>query len=184
MGLEEVAGRVKECRKCPLFRNRTQAVPGEGLEDARVLFIGEAPGREEDLSGKPFVGRAGKLLTKLLEDAGLKRNRVFITSVIKCRPPGNRLPKRDETNACYPYLNEQIRILKPDIIVLLGNTAIKTVVGLNGITKLHGKVIIKEKENYLPMFHPAAGVRNRKLIPLMKEDMEGLSRHLIKLGAC
>ena len=145
------------CRLCDLAEGRICAVPGEGPNPARIMLIGEAPGREEDLTGRPFVGRAGRLLDRALAQAGLARADVFITSIIKCRPPKNRKPKAGEVKACIPYLMAQIDILKPDIVCLMGNVAAGAVLGMNGIASLRGQIL---HDRFLVTYHPAAVLRN------------------------
>ena len=124
--LEKLADEVRQCRKCDLGSSRTNAVPGEGNPDARIMFIGEAPGADEDAQGRPFVGRAGKLLDKIIAACGLERGDVYIGNILKCRPPGNRDPRADEIIACLPYLQRQIELIKPDVIVALGAHAART----------------------------------------------------------
>lgn len=124
--LEKLAEEVRQCRKCELGSSRTNAVPGEGNPDARIMFVGEAPGADEDAQGRPFVGRAGKLLDKIIQACGLKRGDVYIGNILKCRPPGNRDPKVDEITACSPYLHRQVELIEPEIIVALGAHAART----------------------------------------------------------
>ncbi len=158
--LERLHKQIKECRKCGLWKTRRHAVPGEGNPHAEIMFIGQAPGRTEDATGRPFVGRAGKLLTELLEKNGIRRKDVFITSVIKCFPPRNRTPKAGEISACNPFIRKQIELIKPKTIVLLGNIAIKTILGDAGsLDKIHGKKISREGMTYIPTYHPAAAMR-------------------------
>jgi len=177
--------RILECRLCRLWENRTHAVPGEGNLDAEIMFIGEAPGRFEDLEGRPFVGAAGKLLTELVEGIGLRREDVYITNVVKCRPPGNRDPKPDEIRTCSPYLDEQIQIIRPSIIVTLGRHStgyILSRVGISttGISRVRGRIF---KVSYppginvivIPTYHPAAALYNPKIKDYLKRDF-----HLIK----
>lgn len=178
MEMKEITGIIGDCSLCSLSTTRTRAVPGEGPDNSRVIFIGEAPGRDEDIKGRPFVGRSGKLLTRLLDDSGLGRKNVFITSILKCRPPENRQPKKGEVKACYPYLEKQLKILNPHVIVPLGNTAIKALLGLTGISRLRGTTIKENGFVYFPMYHPAAGIRNGNLIPDMKRDMSALVKIL------
>ncbi len=162
--LEKVHSQIRKCKKCRLWKTRRHAVPGEGNARAKIMFIGQAPGRTEDATGRPFIGRAGKLLTELLAKNGLKREDVFITSVIKCFPLRNRIPKRDEITACNPYIRKQIALIKPKTIVLLGNVAIKTVLGDAGkLGKIHGKKIVRKGVVYVPAYHPAAAIRFPKL---------------------
>lgn len=130
--LRELEEEIRRCTKCPLHRHRAKAVPGEGDPNAKVFFIGEAPGRNEDLEGRPFVGAAGKLLNRLLELAGLSRSAVFITNVVKCRPPGNRDPRPEEIEACAPYLDRQLAAVRPDIVVTLGRHSTAYLLGRAG----------------------------------------------------
>lgn len=173
--LEKVHAQIRKCRKCRLWKTRKHAVPGEGNPKAKIMFIGQAPGKTEDETGRPFVGRAGKLLTELLANVGLKREEVFITSVLRCFPPRNRMPKKDEINACNPYLKKQIALIKPKTIVLLGNIAIKTVLGdIGKLEKIHGKKIKRNGITYIPTYHPAAGIRFPKLKKKIEMDFKTL----------
>jgi uracil-DNA glycosylase len=156
-GLPALHEKICACRLCDLAQERTCAVPGEGPTPARIMLIGEAPGREEDLTGRPFVGRAGRLLDQALAQAGVERSEVFITSIIKCRPPKNRKPKAGEIKVCLPYLMAQIEILKPDIVCLMGNVATGAVLGMNGIVSLRGQIL---HDRFLVTYHPAAVLRN------------------------
>jgi DNA polymerase len=150
--LEKIAEEVRQCRKCSLGSLRTNAVPGEGNPDARIMFIGEAPGADEDAQGRPFVGRAGKLLDKIIEACGLKRNDVFIGNILKCRPPDNRDPRAEEIISCLPYLQRQIEIIKPEIIVALGAHAART---LLNTTKSIGQLRGHFHEYYTGIGRPA-----------------------------
>lgn len=175
--LEKLHAKIRVCRKCDLWRSRTKAVPGEGSSRAKIMFIGEAPGRVEDYTGRPFVGRAGKLLTELIGSIGLKRKDVFITSPIKCRPPKNRKPKQKEIDTCMPYLKKQIEIINPRAIVLLGNTAIKTILDkMEGINKIHGESMRKDGRLYFLTFHPAAGIRATRNKLKLQEDFSRLKK--------
>lgn len=175
--LEQLHNRVKECKKCELSETRKNAAPGEGSENSKIMFLGEAPGRVEDETGRPFVGRCGQLLTKLIESIGLERENVFITSPVKCRPPNNRRPKKSEICSCITYLDRQIEIIKPEIIVLLGNTAIETMLGkMDGINKLHGKTINRDGRIYFLTFHPAAGIRATGNKIKLEEDFKKLQK--------
>jgi len=160
------------CRLCSLSEARKQAVPGSGPSPADIMLIGEAPGREEDLTGKPFVGRAGRLLDEALVQAGLDRSKIFITSVIKCRPPENRKPKKAEIDQCRPYLQAQIDILHPKIICLMGNTATLAVTGRQGVTTLRGQIL---QDRFLVTYHPAAVLRNRNLMEEFVSDLKRLN---------
>ena len=159
--LRQVAAEVVVCPKCELARTRTHAVPGDGNPHARVMLIGEGPGWHEDQQGKPFVGNAGKFLNELLAKAGLKREEVFITNVVKCRPPGNRDPLPEEIAACSPYLARQIELVAPRVIVTLGNFATKHLLQTKeGITKLRGRTHPHPSgATVVPTYHPAAVLR-------------------------
>lgn len=177
--LRRVAEEVRRCRRCPLTETRRNPVPGEGPASAEIMFIGEAPGYYEDLSGRPFVGQAGNLLTKLLKSIGLRRENVFITNVVKCRPPGNRPPRLSEAEACRGFLKRQMEIVRPKIICLLGNSALNALLGERerlSIGRLHGKPIKRDGVMYLPMYHPAAALYDKGLEEVLRRDMEELKR--------
>jgi len=188
--MEAVANEVKACRKCRLGDTRTNAVPGEGSLDATILFIGEAPGYWEDAKGRPFVGAAGKLLDTLLSEINLSRSTVYITNVIKCRPPKNRAPSPTEVETCTPYLKRQIKTIMPEIIVTLGRHATSYVLfesGIKdaaGITKLRGKVysvkLFGLPVSVLPTFHPAAVLYNAKYKDPLKRDFQLLKSLVAK----
>ena len=182
--MEEIFKEVLECRKCGLWRTRRNPVPGEGSLDAKIMFIGEAPGYWEDVKGRPFVGAAGKLLDKLLAGIGLSREEVFIGNILKCRPPGNRDPQPEEVNACTPYLDRQIRIIQPKIIVTLGRYASayifsKARIPFSGISRVHGKVyhanVLDLGITLIPMYHPAVALYNAKLRSALEEDFRILA---------
>ncbi len=157
--LATLTEQIQACRKCRLCEQRTQAVPGDGTAEAEVLMIGEGPGKDEDLQGKPFVGRAGKLLTELIESIGWRREQVFIANVVKCRPPNNRDPEPDEIAACYPYLEEQIRIIQPKLIVTLGRHSMNRFLPGLRISSAHGQPVRRaDGQIYLPLYHPAAAL--------------------------
>ncbi|MGI6452175.1 MAG: uracil-DNA glycosylase [Syntrophomonadaceae bacterium] len=157
-GLEVI---VKECSKCPLRNSCQQVVFGEGKPDSKIMFIGEGPGKDEDIQGRPFVGRAGQLLNKILQAAEMQRNQVYITNVVKCRPPGNRLPGNEEVRLCRGYLEAQIRLIKPSIIVCLGSLASQVVIDAKArITKIRGKWLTRNGILIMATFHPAALLRN------------------------
>jgi len=181
--LEQVAKELGESSDCPLKATAKNAVPGEGHPSAELLFIGEAPGRNEDEQGRPFVGSAGKVLSALLESIKLTREDVFITSIEKFRPPNNRDPKPIEIMACFPYLEQQIHIIQPKIIVTLGRHALRRMleweanqeVAPPSIEKLHGKLIIgKSGRKYFPIYHPAAVLYNPKLRTYLQKDFQKL----------
>lgn len=184
-----IVDEISNCKKCRLHETRNNPVPGEGSLNTRILIIGEAPGEKEDLAGKPFVGAAGRLLDSLLDKAGLKRSDVFITNIVKCRPPKNRKPRKDEIANCIPYLIRQIQLLKPEIIVLLGNTAAETIMELagfkwNGIVKEHGRIVETNifglKAVLIPTFHPAAALYNPRLRRILEEDFEKIVKEQIR----
>ena len=173
-GLVELYREVQACTKCPLHETRTKAVFGAGDADADLMFVGEAPGAEEDRQGLPFVGRAGQLLNELLSGIGMAREDVFIANVLKSRPPGNRDPQPLEIEACRPYLFEQVRLIEPKVVCTLGNFATKLLSGSPaGITKVRGAPQVHELGGrtvfLLPLFHPAAALRT----PAVKEALRG-----------
>ena len=170
---------VKACTKCPLHETRTKAVFGAGDADAGLMFVGEAPGAEEDRQGLPFVGRAGQLLNQMLEEIGLSREEVFIANVLKSRPPDNRDPQLLEIDACKPYLFEQIRLIEPTVICTLGNFATKLLSGNPaGITRVHGTPQVHELGSrtvfLLPLFHPAAALRTPAVKESLRSDLATL----------
>jgi len=178
-----VASEVTVCTKCQLWKTRKNAVPGEGGARSKIMFVGEAPGRSEDAQGRPFVGAAGKFLDELLSEIGVPREDVFITNVVKCRPPRNRAPKSLEVQACTPYLDRQMRIIKPKFIVTLGNYATayifsKAKLPFDGITLVHGKphkaTILSMKVIVFPMFHPATALYNPKYKAILRQDFQSL----------
>ncbi|MEK6825900.1 MAG: uracil-DNA glycosylase [Nanoarchaeota archaeon] len=189
--LDELKRRIVADETLPLREGATNVVMGKGNAEASILFVGEAPGRNEDLQGMPFVGAAGKNLDKLLAAVGLSLNEVYIANILKYRPPENRAPQIDEIKAHTPYLIEQIRILKPKVVCSLGNYATKFfLAGLQpegmeeqpGITTVRGKIKELEFEGIkfklIPLFHPAAIIYNRKLIPLWEEDLEVVKKEI------
>jgi DNA polymerase len=176
--LEKIAAEVRGCPLCKLSRTRRNAVPGEGQLSARVLFVGEAPGRSEDEKGRPFVGAAGKILDELLRKAGIERSRVFITNVVKCRPPGNRIPEEDEVSACTAYLERQLDLIQPKVICVLGRTAYSSLLGGESITANRGKIIEKNGRKYFLTIHPAAAIYRRSLVSVLEGDLKKLARTL------
>lgn len=161
--LEEVKKEVKDCTKCELCKKRTNTVFSDGTEDAEVMFIGEGPGADEDREGIPFVGKAGQLMNKAFIGLGIDREKVYIANIVKCRPPGNRTPEKKEADACLDYLRKQVAEVKPKIIILLGNTALKNILGYEyGITSSRGKWIEKKGIKYMPTFHPSALLRDEE----------------------
>ncbi|MHA2352083.1 MAG: uracil-DNA glycosylase, partial [Candidatus Thorarchaeota archaeon] len=157
--LEELHEVIRKCTLCPLHETRTNAVPGEGPTTSRVMFIGEAPGAREDESGRPFVGRSGDLLISMIQEIGLSRETVFITSILKSRPPKNRAPTQVEICACRPYLERQIEIINPQVAVLLGGVAISSLVGPWKVSEAHGRFYETDDRTYFMTYHPAAALR-------------------------
>jgi uracil-DNA glycosylase family 4 len=173
--LADAAAQAADCTKCRLAQGRTQVVFGVGDPDADLMFIGEAPGFHEDKQGEPFVGAAGQLLTRMLGEIGLGRDRVYIANVIKCRPPGNRDPLPDEIESCTPWLVEQVSLIQPRVIVTLGNFATKFVLSTSvGITRLRGQIHDWHGRTVIPTFHPAAilhgGGEKSRQFQLLRED--------------
>jgi DNA polymerase len=179
--LEVIAQEVRTCTDCELCRGRTHAVPGVGNAHAKVMLIGEGPGFNEDKVGLPFVGQAGKLLTDLLEHAGLTREEVFITNVVKCRPPGNRDPLPDEIAACSNYLDRQIAAINPDVIVTLGRFSMSRWFKGERISQIHGKPRKFGERLIVPMYHPAAALHQRAILPDIQADFRELPVHLAKV---
>ena len=170
--LSELCEEILACRKCQaLVENRTKVVPGEGAVDADIMFIGEAPGWNEDQQGRPFVGQAGMFLTELITSIGLSRTQVYIANVIKCRPPQNRDPLPAEMHACRPWLEQQIEIIKPKMIVTLGRYSMAMFFPGKSIGKIHGTAIKKEGIIYYAMYHPAAALHQGSLRRTIQEDM-------------
>jgi uracil-DNA glycosylase family 4 len=170
---------IANCTLCPLHKSRTMAVPGHGDPEARVMFVGEAPGFHEDRQGLPFVGAAGHLLDELLQSIGLDRSEVFITNVIKCRPPGNRDPLPAEIEACAPYLDKQVELINPEIIVTLGRFSMARFLGPSAsITRVHGQPRLADERIVLPLLHPAAALRQERFRAQLQEGFLVLKRLL------
>ncbi|WP_297459407.1 type-4 uracil-DNA glycosylase [Thermococcus sp.] len=195
MGKEELMRKLEErirtCRKCPLSQLRTNAVPGSGSYDAKVMFVGEAPGYWEDQKGLPFVGRAGKVLDELLREIGLSRDEVYITNIVKCRPPENRDPTEEEIKACSPYLDRQIDIIRPKVIVPLGRHSMRYILEKFGfepepISRIHGKTFeahtLFGKITIMPTYHPAAALYRPQIMDELRKDFATLAKLLEKLG--
>jgi uracil-DNA glycosylase family 4 len=189
---EEIISEICSCHLCSLGEGRTNAVPGEGPVPARIMLIGEAPGKQEDASGRPFVGRAGAILNEMLGSAGIRREDVFVTSVIKCRPPKNRDPSPDEISACLPYLERQISLVRPGIIVPMGRFAAACILDMFGlpagtIGTIHGKSFFAERQGYspviIPVYHPAVITHNPRLKGTLAEDFQAI-RDLLQSGEC
>ena len=167
----ELYEKIAKCEDCRLCKQRRQAVPGEGREDAAILFIGEAPGWHEDQQGRPFVGPAGQFLEELLGSIKLKRSDVYIANVVKCRPPGNRDPLPDEIGACRKWLDRQIELIKPKMIVTLGRYSMARYFPGGSISKLHGTSRVSDGVTYFAMYHPAAALHQGSLRKVLMEDM-------------
>ena len=179
MNPEEILAQVREevaiCEKCELHHSRKKAVPGEGPIDSDIVFIGEGPGFHENEQGKPFVGAAGKFLEELLSDIGLSREEVFITNVVKCRPPGNRDPLPEEIDACTTnFLNRQIAAINPKVIVTLGRFSMNLLMPDSKISQVHGKAVKIQDRLVVPMYHPAAALHQGSLRPVIKQDFSQL----------
>jgi len=180
--LKELEKTISNCKKCPLHKKRLQAVPGIGPSPSIILVIGEAPGAKEDKLGLPFQGAAGSLLTKLLNGVGLDRNGLFITNLVKCRPPQNRPPTNKEIKTCAPYLKKQIILVSPKIILLLGAKALKAVSPDSlPISKVHGQSFRKDGIFYFPLYHPAAAIYNRSLQVVLVDDLIKVKNFLVTL---
>jgi uracil-DNA glycosylase len=179
--LAQVADEVRNCPKCELCRTRTHAVPGEGPAEARVMLIGEGPGWHEDQQGRPFVGASGKFLGELLGAAGLRREDVFITNVVKCRPPGNRDPMPDEIAACSEYLDRQIAAIDPEVVVTLGRFSMARWFPGERISKIHGQPKRDGRRVIVPMYHPAAALHQGALRSTIQEDFAKLPKILAEV---
>jgi uracil-DNA glycosylase len=179
--LEKIASEVIGCPLCKLSRSRINAVPGEGQLSSKIIIIGEAPGKNEDEQGKPFIGAAGRILNQALEKADIKRDEVFITNVVKCRPPGNRVPENDERDICRQYLDREISLIVPKVICILGSTAYSSILGGKSITKNRGKIIERNGLKYFLTIHPAAAIYNKNLRSVLNNDFFTLSKEIKKI---
>jgi DNA polymerase len=179
MDLKQFYEEIKDCTKCPLSRSRTQIVFGEGNPNARIMFVGEAPGYHEDQQGKPFVGAAGKLLTELLQSIGVSREDVYIANVLKCRPPDNRNPAPEEIEACLPHLRQQIELVNPKVVCTLGNFATQVLLEKKvGITKVRGQHFQVGNFFVVPALHPAAALHQGGMTQALREDFQNLKKFL------
>lgn len=176
---EELEDIVKQCRKCRLCENRKNVVFGVGNREADIMFIGEGPGADEDTQGEPFVGKAGKLMNMAFDMLGIKREEVYIANIVKCRPPNNRNPQDDEAESCLDYLRNQVILVKPKIIVLLGSVALKNILGKEyGITASRGKWLERKGILYMPTWHPAALLRDEnKKIDFIKDLKQVIKKY-------
>ena len=182
--LNEVRDDIISCRLCDLCKSRKKAVPGEGNMHAKLMFIGEAPGRIEDEIGRPFVGTAGKILDQVLENVGIFRSEVFITNIVKCRPPANRVPTDEERNMCRQFLDIEIKLVSPKIICILGRTALNSIFASWGksILQSRGKFINHDFTRYFLTIHPAAVIYNPKLRIVLEKDLSILSEEYKRLA--
>ena len=178
MSLKDLNDQILKCEKCALAKTRTNVVPGEGSGDAEIMFIGEGPGKNEDEQGVPFVGAAGKLLDKLIESIGLTRKDVYIANVVKCRPPGNRDPLPEEVEACRPWLDQQIEIIKPKLIVLLGRHSMDRFLPNQKISLDHGQPKRRNGQVYFPIYHPAAALYRNGLLKDLENDFQKIPKVL------
>jgi len=172
--LSQIGRVIKTCHGCRLWRTANHAVPGEGSANAKVMFIGEGPGYHEDKLGRPFVGRAGNLLDHLLVQNGLKRDDVFITNVVKHRPSENRAPMKDEARACVPYLQQQIKIINPKVVVPLGRSAMEIFIKGKLISDVHGQAYKVGNRVVFPIYHPAAALRSKTVLEILEKDFRNL----------
>ena len=175
---------IRACKACGLYATRTQAVPGVGPSPANIMIVGEAPGFNEDRQGEPFVGAAGKLLDTLLARIGLSRADVYITNVLKCRPPMNRDPMPNEVDSCSPFLKQQLDLVKPKVVLILGRHALERLMpGQGSISRIHGSLIRRGDVAYVPLYHPAAALHNGSLVADLERDFDALKRYLDQLLA-
>ena len=178
---EELEKSIINCKECKLCQNRTNIVFGTGNKEADLMFIGEGPGADEDKQGLPFVGKAGKLMNEAFKGIGINREEVYIANIVKCRPPQNRVPEQDEAEACLNYLRNQVILVKPKIIVLLGSTALKNILGKEyGITSARGKWLEKKGIKYMPTWHPAALLRDENKKIEFWKDLKEVRKELDK----
>jgi DNA polymerase len=181
--LSDLYARIAACTTCGLCKTRTLAVPGEGPDDAEIMFVGEGPGFHEDQQGRPFVGQAGKFLEEMLASIGLRRSDVYITNVVKCRPPGNRDPLPNEIEACRPYLEEQIRRIQPRVIVTLGRYSLAWFFPRDTISRVHGQIREKDGRVFVNLYHPAAALHSAGLRKTIEEDFRRIPAALERARA-
>jgi DNA polymerase len=180
--LEDLAGKIRTCIKCPLYQSRTLAVPGEGKPSARIMIIGEGPGGQEDKAGRPFVGAAGRFLDHVLAGSGIDRSDFFITNIVKCRPPANRTPKKFEVDTCTSlYLFQQIELIDPKLIVLLGSVAAKKLLGVKSVDQIRGRLVGHEGRQYFVTYHPAVKFYREDLAEKVEHDFRWLKDQLTHL---
>jgi len=182
--LEKIKDEVLNCKRCPLYKIRKNPVVGEGSIQAKIMFIGEAPGKNEDEKGVPFCGKAGKILDELLDMIGIERREIYITNILKCRPPNNRDPEEEEIISCTPFLDRQIRLIDPEIICCLGNFSTRYIMrkfgfeNVLGISRLHGKVFYFKKIKIIPLYHPAVATYNPQMKKILEEDFKKIKEIL------
>lgn len=181
--LRQIAEDIHNCRRCPLSYSRKNAVPGEGPANAEIMFIGEGPGFYENEQGRPFVGQAGKYLDELLQKIGLKRGEVYITNVVKCRPPANREPQEEELGACRDYLERQIQVIQPRIIITLGRFSMGRYFKDAKISLVHGNAVWVRGQMIIPMYHPAAGLHQPALKASIEKDFLKVPDYIQKARA-
>lgn len=188
MGAESISAineLVSKCERCSLFQTKTKDVPGVGNENADVMFIGEAPGKDEDMQGEPFVGRAGQLLTELIKELGWERSDIYIANVLKHRPPANRDPLPEEAEMCWPYLKKQIELINPKLIVFLGRHAMNRFFPTLQISKCHGKAFRKDfngrKQVFYALYHPAVAIYNINMRETLEKDFKRIPKILKKI---
>jgi len=181
--MKKIKDEVIACKKCSLCKTRTYPVIGEGNHWAKIVFVGEAPGYNEDKTGRPFCGAAGKVLDKLLVSAGLDRKQIYICNVLKCRPPGNRDPVQKEIKACSPYLEKQIKAINPEVICTLGNYSTKFIfekyglgAKIQGISKIHGEIYSAKDIKIMPVYHPAVATYNTNMLKVLEKDFQKLKK--------
>jgi DNA polymerase len=174
--LQRIADAVSSCTKCDLHHSREKGVPGEGPPNAAIMFIGEGPGFHENMQGRPFVGAAGDLLVELLDGIGMKREQVFITNVVKCRPPSNRDPHPEELQACAPYLEKQLQIINPKVVVTLGRFSMARFIPNAKISEIHGQPVKVKGVLVVPFYHPAAALHRPSLRSTVEEDFARLPK--------
>ncbi|HSS93307.1 MAG TPA: uracil-DNA glycosylase [Candidatus Dormibacteraeota bacterium] len=184
VSLEQLHTEIRACVKCGLHATRTQAVPGVGPVPADIMIVGEAPGFNEDRQGEPFVGAAGKLLDTLLARIGLARADVYITNVLKCRPPQNRDPMPNEAESCSPYLARQLAMIQPKVVLILGRHALERLLpGQGSITRVHGSLVRRGDVAYVPLYHPAAALHNGSLVADLEQDFDRVKAYLDRVLA-
>ena len=182
--LAKIAEAVQTCRRCPLSKTALRGVPGEGNPNTDVMFIGEGPGKEEDKQGRPFCGPAGKFLDEMLRSIGLSRDEVYIGNIVKHRPPGNRDPEPGEIEACWPYLQSQIEIINPHVIVILGRHSLARLMpGLGTISQLHGRAFRRDGRYFMALYHPAVALYAGSMRQVLMEDFGKLKLLLKKIGS-